>query len=36
MVLPTLFFLDREGVIRETLVGTHPDVVLIETAESYL
>ena len=34
--LPTLFFLDREGVIRETLVGTHPDVVLIETAESYL
>jgi len=34
--LPTVFFLDREGVIRETLVGTHPDVVLIETAKSYL
>lgn len=34
--LPTVFILDREGIIRETLIGTHPDAVLIETAKRYL
>jgi hypothetical protein len=34
--LPTVFVLDREGVVRETLIGTHPDAVLFETAKRYL